>query len=218
MPGLIDGGNAPVQCGLRAFMRRALEWRGDPGAWQGPMPSPHRPIDPVSAEARDPGQQTQVARRAKGLTHLNWQRPSPLPHRRADPRTSRGPKPRPAPAPPSAGASPPPGRALASVGAGGDGLGGAVALGRGKRGAFPVPARRGGERSGRDQSAPIHWQRPAPDPRSTRPDVSYPCPRKTAPPARARQDWWSWGAEGRGRAAGGKHPSPPRRCERSARR
>jgi hypothetical protein len=52
--------------------------------------------------------------------------------------------PRPAPAPPSAGASRPPGRALASVGAGGDGLCGSVPRGRGKRSAFPVPARSGG--------------------------------------------------------------------------
>jgi len=52
--------------------------------------------------------------------------------------------PRPAPGPPPAGALPPPGRALASVGAGGTGLGGSVACGRGKRGAFPYPARGGG--------------------------------------------------------------------------
>jgi hypothetical protein len=52
--------------------------------------------------------------------------------------------PRPAPAPPLAGASRPPGRALSSVGAGGDGLRGSVPHGRGKRSAFPGPARRGG--------------------------------------------------------------------------
>jgi hypothetical protein len=51
--------------------------------------------------------------------------------------------PRPAPAPPLAGASRPPGRALASVGAGGTGPGGSVPRGRGKRSAFPFPARRG---------------------------------------------------------------------------
>jgi hypothetical protein len=51
--------------------------------------------------------------------------------------------PRPAPAPPSAGASRPPGRALACRCAGCTGLGGSVAQGRGKRGAFPVPAQRG---------------------------------------------------------------------------
>jgi hypothetical protein len=51
--------------------------------------------------------------------------------------------PRPAPAPPMAGASRPPGRALASVGAGSTGPGGSVAGGRGKRSAFPGPARIG---------------------------------------------------------------------------
>jgi len=51
--------------------------------------------------------------------------------------------PRPAPAPPSAGASRPPGRALASVSPGPAGLQGTVARGRGKRDAFPVPARTG---------------------------------------------------------------------------
>ncbi len=49
--------------------------------------------------------------------------------------------PRPAPAPPPAGASPPPGRALASVPPGPAGLRGAVPRGRGKRDAFPLPAR-----------------------------------------------------------------------------
>ncbi len=49
--------------------------------------------------------------------------------------------PRPAPAPPPAGASRPPGRALASVSPGPAGLQGTVPRGRGKRGAFPDPAR-----------------------------------------------------------------------------
>jgi hypothetical protein len=51
--------------------------------------------------------------------------------------------PRPAPAPPPAGASHLPGRALASASSGPAGLQGTVAHGRGKRDAFPVPARRG---------------------------------------------------------------------------
>jgi len=49
--------------------------------------------------------------------------------------------PRPAPIPPPAGASHPPGRALASVPSGPAGLRGAVPRGRGKRDAFPDPAR-----------------------------------------------------------------------------
>ena len=52
-----------------------------------------------------------------------------------------GHSPRPAPAPPQAGASRPPGRALASVLLGPAGLQGTVPRGRGKRDAFPVPAR-----------------------------------------------------------------------------
>jgi len=54
-----------------------------------------------------------------------------------------GQSPRPAPDPPMAGASRPPGRALACVVPGPAGLQGTVPRGRGKRGAFPVPARRG---------------------------------------------------------------------------
>ncbi len=54
-----------------------------------------------------------------------------------------GQSPRPAPDPPTAGASPPPGRALACVVPGLTDLQGTVAHGRGKRGAFPVPARTG---------------------------------------------------------------------------
>jgi hypothetical protein len=73
----------------------------------------------------------------------SWQGPSPLPQRPADPWPAGGQSPRPAPAPPPAGASRPPGRALAFRGAGCTGPGGSVAQGRGKRGAFPVPAQRG---------------------------------------------------------------------------
>ncbi len=51
--------------------------------------------------------------------------------------------PRQAPAPPPAGASRPPGRALAYVPPGPTGLHGTVPRGRGKRDAFPVPARTG---------------------------------------------------------------------------
>jgi hypothetical protein len=80
--------------------------------------------------------------------------PSPLPQRYADPRQAGGQNPRPAPAPPLAGASRPPGRALASFGAGGTGLGGSVPRGRGKRSAFPVPAR-----SGADRQTPNHQRR-----------------------------------------------------------
>jgi len=76
-----------------------------------------------------------------GGSPLHWQGPSPLPQRHADPWPAGGQSPRPAPVPPMAGASHPPGRALASVGAGGTGPGGNVPRGRGKRGAFPVPAR-----------------------------------------------------------------------------
>ncbi len=54
-----------------------------------------------------------------------------------------GQSPRPAPDPPLAGASHPPGRALASVSPGPAGLQDTVPRGRGKRAAFPVPARRG---------------------------------------------------------------------------
>ena len=54
-----------------------------------------------------------------------------------------GQSPRSAPAPPMAGASRPPGRALACVVPGPAGLWGSVPRGRGKRAAFPVPARRG---------------------------------------------------------------------------
>ncbi len=76
--------------------------------------------------------------------------PSPLPQRFAEIRTGRGPKapgqrprrPRPAPAPPPAGASRPPGRAPACRVPGPAGLQGTVLHGRGKRGAFPVPAPR----------------------------------------------------------------------------
>ncbi len=77
----------------------------------------------------------------KALSPLSWQGPSPLPQRCAASWPAGGQSPRPAPAPPPAGASRPPGRALASVGAGGTGLGGSVPRGRGKRCAFPVPAR-----------------------------------------------------------------------------
>jgi len=79
---------------------------------------------------------------AKGPSTLQWQGPSPLPQRHADPCPAGGQSPRPAPAPPMAGASPPPGRALASVSPGPAGLQGTVVRGRGKRAAFPVPARR----------------------------------------------------------------------------
>jgi len=98
------------------------------------------------------------------------------------------------------------------------------------------PARRGAS-SGAGPTAPRSCQgspprpvRPAdgktrrsrrlasPNPPSLRPAVSFPWSRQTAPPARARPGWWSWGAAGRGTAAGGRHPSPPRRSGRSARR
>jgi hypothetical protein len=72
--------------------------------------------------------------------------------------------PRPAPAPPPAGASRLPGRALASVGAGGTGLGGSVPRGRGKRGAFPVPARTDAGRSESEPPTPLQWQGPSPLP------------------------------------------------------
>ncbi len=78
---------------------------------------------------------------AKALSPLQWQGPSPLPQRYADPRPAGGQSPRRAPVPPMAGASHLPGRALASGCAGGTGLGGNVPRGRGKRRAFPVPAR-----------------------------------------------------------------------------
>ncbi len=84
------------------------------------------------------------------LSPPQWQRPSPLPQRSIAACPAGGPKaPRPAPAPPLAGASRPPGRALACVVPGPAGLQGTVPHGRGKRGAFPCPARRG--------------ERPAPD-------------------------------------------------------
>jgi hypothetical protein len=93
--------------------------------------------------------------------------------------------PRPAPAPPSAGASRPPGRALASVGAGGTGLGGSVPRGRGKRGAFPGPARTGGGRSESEPPTPLQWQGPSPLPQR------HADPRPAGgpkPPASARPD------------------------------
>jgi hypothetical protein len=70
---------------------------------------------------------------AKALSPLLWQGPSPLPQRHADPRPAGGKAPGQRPSRPW--------RALASVGAGGTGLGGNVPRGRGKRRAFPVPAR-----------------------------------------------------------------------------
>ncbi len=67
---------------------------------------------------------------AKGQPPLPWQRPSPLPQRKAH-HTTAGQRP------------PRPRRALASVSPGRAGLRGTVPRGRGKRWAFPFPARRG---------------------------------------------------------------------------
>ena len=69
-----------------------------------------------------------------------------------------GQSPRSAPAPPMAGASRPPGRALACVVPGPAGLWGSVPRGRGKRAAFPVPARRG------DGTSTASMQGPSPLP------------------------------------------------------
>jgi hypothetical protein len=91
--------------------------------------------------------------RAKAPSPLQWQGPSPLPQRYANPCPAGGQsarpapdppltRPRPAPDPHPAGASHPPGRALASVSPGPTGLQGNVPRGRGKRAAFPDPARR----------------------------------------------------------------------------
>jgi hypothetical protein len=85
--------------------------------------------------------------------------------------------PRPAPAPPPAGASRPPGRALASVGVGGTGPGGSVPRGRGKRSAFPGPARSGGG------IASLPWQGLSPLPQ--RPADLWPAG-GPKPPASAR--------------------------------
>ena len=86
-------------------------------------------------------QRVPAAGGAKALSPLHWQGPSPLPQRHADPWPAGGQSPRPAPVPPMAGASHPPGRALAFCIAGGTGLGRTAPRGRGKRGAFPDPAR-----------------------------------------------------------------------------
>jgi hypothetical protein len=75
--------------------------------------------------------------------HAVWPGPPPRPQRCAAPWPAGGPRPRPAPDPPMAGASRPPGRALACGIPGPAGLQGTVAQRRGKRGAFPNPARRG---------------------------------------------------------------------------
>ncbi len=94
----------------------------------------------------------------KAPSPLLWQRPSPLPQRVIAPCPAAGPNaPRPAPAPPMAGASRPPGRAPASVSPGTAGLQGTVPRGRGKRGAFPDPART-------NALPPLPWQGPSPLP------------------------------------------------------
>ncbi len=117
-----------------------------------------------------------------GAMHFH---PSPAPMAKAiafaTPRrchpASRGPRPRPAPAPPTAGASRPPGRALAFVVPGPAGLQGTVPSGRGKRGAFPVPARSGGG------TASPPWQGPSPLPQ---PHAGIRSSRGPKPPASAR--------------------------------
>jgi hypothetical protein len=98
-----------------------------------------------------------------------------------------GQSPRPAPAPPPAGASRPPGRALASAVPGPAGLQGTVPHGRGKRGAFPVPARVA------DAVSPLQWQGPSPLPRRNvacrQPGAKAParCPTRPSRPARPRR-------------------------------
>ncbi len=92
--------------------------------------------------------------------------------------------PRPAPAPPLAGASRPPGRALASVSPGPAALRGTVAQGRGKRGAFPDPARTG---DGTDPASMAGAIAPAAAPRrdQDRPGAQSPRPAPAPPMAGA---------------------------------
>ena len=109
---------------------------------------------------------------------------------------------------PKAGASHPPGWALAFVALGGMVLWWASCRGGGNAVRFPFPPTEGPEDLTGTQG---------PRSKTVRADLTHPCPQKTAPPNPATQGWSSWGAEGRGRAAGGTHPSPPRRHGRSAR-
>ena len=89
---------------------------------------------------------------------ISWQGPSPLSQRQTERGPAGGQSPRPAPAQALAGASPSPGRALASASPRPAGLQGTVPQGRGKRDAFPFPARRD------EGTARPQWQGPSPLP------------------------------------------------------
>ena len=89
---------------------------------------------------------------------ISWQGPSPLSQRQTERGPAGGQSPRPAPAQALAGASPPPGRPLASASPRPAGLQGTVPHGRGKRDAFPFPARRD------EGTARLQWQGPSPLP------------------------------------------------------
>jgi len=131
MPGLIDGGNAPVQCAA-GFMRRVL------------CPRRSRRWPRLRLWSRS----LRHCRAGGGGTASQpWQGPSPLPRGTLPPGQPGAKAPGQRPSRPLAGASPPPGRALAFVALGGMVLLWASRRGRGKRSAFPDPARRGGKRS-----------------------------------------------------------------------
>ncbi len=140
-PGAKAPGQRPTRPWRALLARRVGRW---------PLLCPHLPVYGSLSRAGGETQCVSCSRpeTVKALSPPQWQGPSPLPQCYAAPLASRGPKPPASPPPATGGRFAPAGSGAGLRCAVCDGLCRNVPQGRGKRAAFPIPARRGGGTGG----------------------------------------------------------------------